>query len=266
MTIDPRSEAESPRAPKSQTLRILEAIAHAKAIGKEVELRIDGNPIKVPIGTTILEAAQKLGIRIPTLCYHEDLCLAGVCRICVVEVAKQRTLQTACTFPVTEPITVSTTSQRVRMARRHILDLLLSKHYGECYSCFRNNNCELQALAQLFVIDHVRYGFLAPQLSVDISHAHFGIDHNRCILCRRCLRVCDEIEGAHTWDVGGRGAASRIISDLAQPWGDSATCTGCSKCVQCCPTGALFEKGVEATPKRGVCLERLVEWRGRKHR
>ena len=130
-------------APTSEKPMTISA-GKAGDIGGLVSVKIDDLDIKVPFGTTILEAAKTVGIRIPTLCYHEDLCLAGVCRICVVEVAKQRTLQTACTFPITEPTTVSTTSQRVRLARRHVLDLILSKHYGECYSCFRNNNCELQ--------------------------------------------------------------------------------------------------------------------------
>src|SRR5512143_204681 len=127
-------------------------------IGGLVSMKIDDLEIKVPFGTTILEAAKTVGIRIPTLCYHEDLCLAGVCRICSVEVSKQRTLQTACTFPITEPVTVTTYSPRVRQARRHILDLILSKHYGECYTCFRNNNCELQSLAKEYGVDYFRFG------------------------------------------------------------------------------------------------------------
>ena len=90
---------------------------------------------------------------------------------------------------------------------------------------------------------HVRFSYLYPKASVDASHARLAIDHNRCILCTRCVRVCDEIEGAHTWDVMGRGTNSRVITDLNEPWGISETCTGCGKCVQVCPTGALFEKG-----------------------
>ena len=105
-----------------------------------------------------------------------------------------------------------------------------------------------------------------PLWKLDSSHPYIFIDNNRCILCRRCVRVCDEVEGAHTWDVSARDAESRIISDLAEPWGDSATCTACGKCVQTCPTGALFEKGAEKTRKGGICLERLVEWRGRRNR
>jgi len=172
----------------------------------------------------------------------------------------------ACATPAEQGMVVSTESGRIRSARRMIVELLLAERNHTCPVCVMDGNCELQSLAKLLGIDHVRYGFIAPQMTVDISQPRFGIDHNRCILCRRCVRVCDEIEGAHTWDVSGRGAESRIISDLAEPWGDSATCTDCGKCVQACPTGALFEKGAEKTRKGTNCLERLVEWRTRRIR
>jgi bidirectional [NiFe] hydrogenase diaphorase subunit len=144
-----------------------------------------------------------------------------------------------------------------------IIELLLAERNHTCPVCVMDGNCELQALAKQLGVDHVRYGFITPLMTVDLSQPRFGIDHNRCILCRRCVRVCDEIEGAHTWDVSGRGSASRIISDLAEPWGDSTTCTDCGKCVQSCPTGALFVKGAEKTRKDRCCLEHLVAWRGR---
>ena len=128
------------------------------AIGATIPVTIDGIETKVPMGTTILEAAKTLGIRIPTLCYHPDLEVAGICRICVVEVEGQRNLQAACAYPVTAPIKVNTYSKAVRIARRHVLDLLLSEHCGDCYACIRNGHCELQALAEEYGVDKFRFG------------------------------------------------------------------------------------------------------------
>jgi iron-only hydrogenase group A len=239
MTLDIRSESSTPRAPKSQTLRILEAIAHAKAIGKEVELRIDGNPIKVPIGTTILEAAQKLGIRIPTLCYHEDLCLAGVCRVCVVEIQGQRTLQAACSYPITTPIEVRTHSPAVRRARRHIIDLLLGTHYGECYSCTRNNNCELQALAMEYGVDFFRFGHpQTPRYQIDASSHALVRDNNKCVLCRRCIRTCIDLQEVGVLEAIDRGNRSRVSTFMGKPQAD-VICINCGQCINRCPTGAL---------------------------
>jgi bidirectional [NiFe] hydrogenase diaphorase subunit len=113
-------------------------------------------------------------------------------------------------------------------------------------------------------MDHVRYPFLNPVRSVDMTHERFVIDRNRCILCARCVRVCDEIEGAHTWDIDGRGVEARIIADLSDPWGESQTCTWCGKCVNLCPTGALVEKGKPAGEmiKRQDFLPYLKKMRG----
>ena len=114
-------------------------------------------------------------------------------------------------------------------------------------------------------VDHVRYEYLYPACEVDLSHARFGLDHNRCILCTRCVRVCDEVERAHTWDLAGRGLHTRVITDMAQPWGDSDTCTSCGKCVLACPTGALFYQGsgVAEMDKDPSRLERILALRER---
>jgi NADH-quinone oxidoreductase subunit G/[NiFe] hydrogenase diaphorase moiety small subunit len=211
-------------------------------IGGLVSVKIDHIELKVPFGTTILEAAKSAGIRIPTLCYHEDLCLAGVCRICVVEVAKQRTLQTSCTIPITEPITVTTTSQRVRQARRHVLDLLLSKHYGECYSCFRNNNCELQSLAKEYGVDFFRFGHLEqPKYEVDRSSYSVVRDMNKCVLCRRCVRTCIDLQSVGVLTAAKRSDRTRIETFLDRPLAD-VICINCGQCINRCPTGALRAK------------------------
>ena len=230
---------------------------------KRISLTINGRRVSGHAGQTLLQVAQRHEIAIPTLCNHPGLAPAGACRVCIVEVEGYSRPLPACATPAEEGMLVSTDSERIRTARRMIVELLLAERNHTCPVCVMDGNCELQSLAKLLGIDHVRYGFLAPQATVDLSQPRFGIDHNRCILCRRCVRVCDEVEGAHTWDVSGRGGESRIISDLAEPWGESTTCTDCGKCVQACPTGALFKKGAEKTRKGTVCLERLMEWRNR---
>jgi bidirectional [NiFe] hydrogenase diaphorase subunit len=124
-----------------------------------------------------------------------------------------------------------------------IVELLFAEGNHICSVCVANGNCELQWLAQRLGVDHIRFSYLYGKRTVDASHARFAVDHNRCILCTRCVRVCDEVEGAHTWNVMGSGIHERVVTDQGRPWGESTTCTSCGKCVQVCPTGALFEKG-----------------------
>jgi bidirectional [NiFe] hydrogenase diaphorase subunit len=138
---------------------------------------------------------------------------------------------------------IVTNSERVMDYRRKILELLFTERNHVCSVCVSNGHCELQALALELGMTHVHYDYIYPRYSVDHTHERFSVDHNRCILCQRCVRVCDEIEGAATWEAMGRGIDSRVITDLNQPWGSSETCTGCGKCVHVCPTGALSEKG-----------------------
>jgi bidirectional [NiFe] hydrogenase diaphorase subunit len=233
---------------------------------KRIHLSINGRDITGRMGETLLEVAHDHEVFIPTLCNFPGLASLGACRVCIVEVEGYPRPLPACATAAEQGMVLRTDSDKIRKARRMIVELLLAERNHACPVCVMDGCCELQSLAKLLGIDHVRYGFIAPQMTVDASQSRFGIDHNRCILCRRCVRVCDEIEGAHTWDVGGRGSESRIISDLAEPWGKSETCTDCGKCVQTCPTGALFQKGAEKARNEPVCLERLVAWRGRKHK
>jgi len=227
-------------------------------------LEIDGREVGARAGETILAVAHEHGIEIPTLCSLEGLSTVGACRLCLTEVEGAGRLLPACTTAVVEGMKVRTRSERLDRYRRGVLELLFAERNHHCAICVSNGHCDLQALATALGMDHVRLPYRDPRLSVDASHERFALDHNRCVLCTRCVRVCDEIEGAHTWDVAGRGVESWIVSDLATPWGESTTCTGCGKCVQVCPTGALFEKGkaVGEMTKRTGFLPILQRMRG----
>ncbi|KAA6464468.1 bidirectional hydrogenase complex protein HoxU [Acidobacteria bacterium AB60] len=204
-------------------------------------LVIDGKNVSARAGQTILEVARENGIEIPTLCHLDGLGDVGACRLCVVEVKGSPKLFPACVTSVFEGMEVSTHSERLQKHRRTILELLFTERNHICSVCVSNGHCELQTLAQQQGMTHVRLPYRNPELTVDGSHERFTVDHNRCVLCTRCVRVCAEIEGAHVWDVMGRGIDSMVITDLHQPWGESS-CTRCGKCVQVCPTGALFDK------------------------
>ncbi len=238
MSPTPVQETSS-RAPKSQQSLTIARSAGGEAIGGTVTATINGQEIKVPLGTTILAAAQEIGVRIPTLCHHPDLCVAGVCRVCVVEVEGQRTLQAACAFPITSPIKVLTHTRKVRQSRRHVIDLLLSEHYGQCYACGRNNNCELQGLAKEYGVDFFRFGHPSrPKYDIDCSSYSVIRDNNKCVLCRRCVRTCIDLQEVGTIEVAGRSDKSYITTFKDKPLGD-VVCINCGQCINRCPTGAL---------------------------
>lgn len=206
-------------------------------------LQIDGRDVSARQDDTILEVARENNIFIPRLCELKGLSNVGACRLCLVEVKGSNRLLPACTTRVEEGMEVTTNSERLARYRRAIVELLFTERNHICSVCVSNGHCELQTLAQKLDITYVHFPYRYPGAKVDASHERFVVDHNRCILCSRCARVCDEIEGAHTWDLMGRGIDSIVITDLNQPWGESQTCTGCGKCVHVCPTGALSEKG-----------------------
>lgn len=206
-------------------------------------LKIDGRDFSARQEETILDVARQNNIFVPRLCELSGLSTVGACRMCLVEVKGTNRLLPACVTRVEEGMEVTTTSERLDRYRKSILELLLTERNHICSVCVSNGHCELQTLAQKLDITHVHFPYRYPKAEVDASHDRFVVDHNRCILCTRCVRVCDEIEGAHTWDIMGRGIDATVITDLNQPWGDSETCTGCGKCVHVCPTGALSEKG-----------------------
>ena len=236
---DEKIESAKSRAPVSQRPHTVQKPTDAGAIGATVKATIDGKEISVPLGTTILDAAKELGVHIPTLCYHEDLCIAGVCRVCVVEVEGQRTLQASCVYPITQPIVVKTNTPKVRRARRHIIDLLLSEHYGECYACKRNGNCELQALAEEYGVDFFRFGHPEEPLCEIDSSSHSVIrDMNKCVDCRRCVRTCIDLQEVGVLEAVNRGDKTTISTFLDHPLAE-VICINCGQCINRCPTAAL---------------------------
>lgn len=208
-----------------------------------VTLKIDGLDLSAREDETIIEVCRENQIPIPSLCHLDGLSVHGGCRLCLVELAGQNRLFAACATRVSEGMVVMTNSERLRHYRRVIVELLFAERNHVCSVCVSNGHCELQHLAQDCGVNHVRMPYGYQHHRVDSSHEMFRVDHNRCVLCTRCVRVCDEIEGAHTWDLMGRGSACEVITDLARPWGESRTCTSCGKCVQVCPTAALVKQG-----------------------
>ena len=206
-------------------------------------LRINGADVAGTEGQSILAVATENGIDIPTMCHLDGLSDTGSCRLCVVEIAGSNKLAPACTTAVVEGMDITTSSDQLIEYRRMITEMLFLERNHICAVCVANNHCELQDLAEDLQVDHFELPVINAAVGIDASHPLFAIDHNRCIMCIRCVRVCEEIEGASTWGVMGAGINERLVTDMGRPWGESVTCTSCGKCVQVCPTGALFEKG-----------------------
>ena len=204
-------------------------------------LLINGEDYSARADQTILEVARENGIFIPTLCHLDGLTEVGACRLCLVQIKGSPKLVPACATKVEEGMEITTNSKRLTHIRRTILELLFAERNHICAVCVANGSCELQAVGQSLGLTHIRLPYRVVKLDVDTSNERFTVDHNRCILCSRCIRVCAEIEGAHIWDLMGRGIHSQVLSGFHEAWGQSS-CTRCGKCVQVCPTGALFDK------------------------
>ena len=220
---------------------------------KEITLTIDGKICKGSEGNTILEVDRSNDIYIPTLCYLEGLTPIGSCRMCVVEVERNPKMMTACTTPAQEGMVVHTQTEKLRKYRRQMLELIFAGRNHFCMYCSQSGDCELQDMAIAHGMDSVRYPFLYAGFQNDASHKDIQMDHNRCILCLRCIRICAEKTGAHTLDLQKRGWNATIVSDLGRMLGESDTCTSCGACAQVCPTGTITLREFAYRGRRKDC-------------
>jgi len=207
----------------------------------EITLTINGKQVKGKQGDTVLDICQANGIDVPTLCHFKGLTDVGACRLCLVEIEKERNLVPSCTYPARDGQVVSTSTPRLEKYRRLVLELLFTERNHLCAYCVATGDCELQSLAYKYQMDNTRYQYSWPTQTTDSSHPNIVLDHNRCILCGRCIRICDEITGAHALDFGKRGWKTNVCADINQPLGESS-CISCGGCFQVCPTGAIFSK------------------------
>lgn len=226
---------------------------------------IDGVTVTGKSGQTILEVANEHNIKIPTLCYMEGLSCVGACRMCLVQMEGSSKLIPACTSKIKDGSSIITTNEKIDHHRKLILSMIFAERNHTCSVCVSNGNCELQTMAHELNMSHVHVPYLYPKFEVDASHENFIYDPNRCILCTRCVRVCSEIEGAHSWDLVDRGLNTRVIHDMDEPWGESESCTSCGKCVHLCPTGALSQKGISSSEmeKKKNLITNLLQNRNR---
>jgi NADP-reducing hydrogenase subunit HndD len=211
---------------------------------KMINLKIDGVEVNIEEGKTILDAARAINVHIPTLCYHEDLCVAGNCRVCVVEMTGARALVASCAMPASNGMEILTNSLKVRSARKNIIELLLSEHNADCTKCYKNKQCELQNLASEYKSngEHL-FIDLVPLKNYTIDNFSPSIikDDSKCIRCQRCVRTCEELQHVSALGVAYKGNKMKISTFFENPMYD-VVCTNCGQCINRCPTGSLIER------------------------
>lgn len=207
-----------------------------------VNLTINGKQIQAEQGATILEAARAAGVYIPTLCYHPELRPEGACRLCMVEASGARTLVASCVYPVSEGMVVKTNTEKVREARKTVVELLLANHPKDCLCCQKSGDCELQKIAADLGLRKIRFeGGETKAHTIDCSNPSLVRDQEKCILCGRCIRICRDVQGMNVYSFAGRGF-NTIVSTAFEHDLKDAACTYCGQCASVCPTGAIVEK------------------------
>ncbi len=207
----------------------------------EITLTINDKQVKGNQGDTVLEVCKKNGIYVPTLCHLDGLTETAACRMCIVEIEGERRVTPSCTYPARNALVVKTHTERLEKFRRQILELLFTERNHFCMYCSQSGDCELQSMAYRYQMQNVRYSFMYPAQKVDTLSEFLAIDHNRCILCGRCIRACSQVSAGYTLDFGGRGSNTCVTADMNQPLSQSS-CTQCGACLQACPTGAIMSK------------------------
>src|SRR5713101_7182491 len=212
-----------------------------------VTLEIDGTPITVPSGTSVMRAAVEAGVQVPKLCATDNMAAFGSCRLCLVEIDGRRGTPASCTTPVEAGMKVRTQSPRLAKLRRGVMELYISDHPLDCLTCGANGNCELQDMAGVVGLREVRYGYDGENHfknnSKDESNPYFSFEPAKCIVCSRCVRACEEVQGTFALTIDGRGFASHVAAGMDENFFDSE-CVSCGACVQACPTATLMEKSV----------------------
>ena len=207
-----------------------------------ITLTINGQTVQAPKNATILEAARSAGIHIPTLCYHSELAPEGACRLCVVEATGARTLVASCVYPVAEGMVVKTNTDKVRAARRMVVELLLANHPKDCLACQKSGDCELQNIAADLGLRKIRFeGGARKAHTIDASNPCLVRDQEKCILCGRCIRVCRDVQGMSVYSFAERGFDTIVSTAFEQDLG-KVECSYCGQCASVCPTGAIVEK------------------------
>ncbi|MBE2231636.1 MAG: bidirectional hydrogenase complex protein HoxU [Chitinophagaceae bacterium] len=229
----------------------------------KITVIINEKKFEVDPHKTILEVCRENEVEILTMCHLKGIVDIGACRLCLVEIEGMNKLIPACTTKVAANMVIRTDTEKLKKYQRITTELFYAERNHVCAVCVSNGKCELQNLGYKVGVDNIRYPHLFPQCEVDTSHPWYVMDHNRCIMCTRCVRVCNEVEGAHNWDVMNRGHQVRIISDFNTPWGESTTCTSCGKCLHACPTGAIWPKAIVQgqLEKNPVMITELIERR-----
>ena len=225
----------------------------ASQSARQVRLTIDGESVTVPEGTSVLRAAAEIGVNIPKLCATDSLKAFGSCRLCLVEIQGAKGLPASCTTEVREGMVVTTQTNRLATIRRNVMELYISDHPLDCLTCPTNGDCELQDMAGAVGLRDVRYGYKGENhldAVKDKSNPYFTFDPSKCIVCSRCVRACEEVQGTFALTIDGRGFGSKVAASQDQPFLDSE-CVSCGACVQACPTATLTENSLieQGTPE-----------------